>query len=142
MNRNIMVSLKGNQTNSEGESEPIEVITTGSYYFKGDSHYVIYDEGVAGEAELSHSTLKFSADEVMLKRTGPGAVTMYFNTEAKTQSGYGTPYGNLVVGIETERIDLEEQDDYMKLEIKYILDVNYEYAADCTLELEIRSLVP
>lgn len=142
MNGKVMVTLKGNQTNADGVSEPVEVITTGSYYKKGDSHYVLYDECVAGDEEKSHSTLKFSQDEVMLKRTGPGAMVMYFNPGVKTQSGYSTPFGNLAMGVETEKIFLEVQDEYIKLEIKYVLDVNYEYAADCILEAELRSLIP
>ena len=44
MTKDVLISISGLQF-AEGEnSEPVEVITSGSYYKKNGKHYILYDE--------------------------------------------------------------------------------------------------
>ena len=52
---------------------------------------------------------------------------------------YETPFGNLLVGISATNIDVTNGEENMDIEVRYVLDVNYEHMADCTLNMSIKS---
>nr|MCR5474642.1 DUF1934 domain-containing protein [Lachnospiraceae bacterium] len=52
---------------------------------------------------------------------------------------YVTPYGALLVGIDTDRIDIRESKDKINIDIDYALDINYEHLANCKIKMEIRN---
>ena len=56
-------------------------------------------------------------------------------------TNYITPYGTLLVGIDTDRIDIKESDDVININIDYALDINYEHLADCSIRMEIKNSV-
>ena len=43
MTKDVLVSVRGAHI-ADGETNNLEVITAGSYYFKNGKHYIIYDE--------------------------------------------------------------------------------------------------
>ena len=56
-------------------------------------------------------------------------------------TNYVTPYGSLLVGIDTDRIDIRESDDVINIDIDYALDINYEHLANCKIQMEIKNSV-
>lgn len=48
MTKDVLVSVRGAHI-ADGETNNLEVITAGSYYFKNGKHYIIYDEILEGE---------------------------------------------------------------------------------------------
>lgn len=47
MEKDVLISIRGLQylmDEESGEQEPVEVMTTGSYYKKNGHHFLIYDE--------------------------------------------------------------------------------------------------
>ena len=44
-----------------------------------------------------------------------------------------------MVGLETERMDCTEEEDRLSLLLQYRLEVDYQYMADCTVEIRIES---
>lgn len=137
MTRDVLVSVTGTQFGTEGENEPIEVITTGDYYYKNNKHYVLYDEVIEGTDGVTKNTLKFSDGELSIKRSGATNVQMIFNKENKTMSNYGTPYGNLLIGVDTNQITCNESEDKISIDVDYTLDVNYEFLADCKISVNV-----
>lgn len=138
MTKEVLVSICGTHINESGENDPIEVITTGDYYFKNDKHYVMFDEVLEGTDGITRSTFKFDPRECLMKRTGATNVQMIFDRDNKTVSSYMTPFGSIVIGIDTNRIDYSESEELISIDIGYALDVNYEYLADCRLRVDIR----
>ena len=138
MTKDVLVSICGTQYDDSGSQLPIEVITTGDYYFKNEKHYVMFDEVVEGTEGITKSTFKFSRDECLMKRTGATNVQMIFDTGNKTVSSYATPFGSLVIGIDTNNIDYKESEEQISIDIDYALDINYEFIADCKLRVDIR----
>lgn len=137
MTRDVFVTISGTQFSSEMGEEPIEVISKGDYFFKNNKHYVVFEELLEGSSEITKSTLKFSEKEVSLKRSGAMSMQLLFNLQMKTMSDYRTPFGNLVIGIDTKGIACDEQEEKIDLDVAYALEVNYEYLADCRLKVSI-----
>ena len=49
------------------------------------------------------------------------------------------PYGELLVGIHTRNLRLEESEDRIDVNIIYELDVNGEKVADCNIAMQVKS---
>ena len=50
---------------------------------------------------------------------------------------YGTPYGDILIGIDTGDIRIIEDEDSIHVDVDYSLEANYEHMADCKLEMNI-----
>ena len=58
--------------------------------------------------------------------------------DKKNQSCYLTPMGELVVGIQTNDIRVEEEENLIKINVEYSLDINYEHVSDCNITVAVR----
>ncbi len=140
MRKDVIVSVRGLQFENGQDGEAVESIQRGEYFFRGKSHYVLYDELVEGLNTTVKNTIKFSEGEMHLSKKGAINVNMDFVENQKNLTDYRTPYGNIVIGLEASRVSLEEEEKKMKLEVDYTLDVNYEYLADCKIRIDIHDL--
>ena len=138
MNKDVWVSVAGLQFGENPEGDKIEILTPGNYYRKKDHHYVTYDEVVEGSDEITKNIVKFDNDMLTISKRGFTNVEMIFEENKRNMTNYVTPYGTLLVGIDTGRIDIREADDVINIDIDYALDVNYEHLADCRIKMEIK----
>lgn len=139
MTKDVFLSLKGLQMESGEEAQEMETITAADYYRKKDSHYVVYEEMTEGFHETTKNMIKFKDSCLEVSKKGLINVHMVFEKNKKNMTSYMTPYGNILIGIDTESISLKENEDQIRLEVEYSLDANYQHLADCKIELEIRS---
>ena len=117
----------------------MEVVTAGSYYHRNGKHYILYDEVVEGCSGHIHNTVKIGEESLEVIKRGISNVHMVFEKNKKNVSCYATPFGNLTVGIMAHRIRIEERDTDIDVEVGYSLDVNDEYLADCSIQLNVKS---
>ncbi|MCR5301440.1 MAG: DUF1934 domain-containing protein [Lachnospiraceae bacterium] len=141
MEKDVWVSVAGLQFGNSPEGERIEILTPGCYYRKKDHHYLTYDEVVEGSDEITRNIVKFDDDMLSISKSGFANVEMIFEKNKRNMTNYVTPYGSLVVGIDTDRIDIVEKEDQINIDIDYALDVNYEHLANCRIKMEITSSV-
>ncbi|MDE7339508.1 MAG: DUF1934 domain-containing protein [Lachnospiraceae bacterium] len=140
MTKDVLISLRGLQFDqSDSDVEKIETIMPGSYYEKNGSHYVLYDEIMEGFSEPVRNRIKFGEHVLELTRSGAVNVHMIFEENRKNMTSYNTPYGNILIGIDTRKIHITQESDRIVVDVDYALDVNYEYLADCQIVLDIRS---
>ncbi len=137
MTKDVMLSIRGLQFDHGPESEEIETIQWGQYYKRNGTHYVLFDELMEGFQEPVHNTIKFKNHEMNLTKKGLLNVSMVFEEDKKNMTNYRTPYGNLLIGLDTSRVSFTEKEDEIKVSVEYTLDVNYEYLADCSIEIKI-----
>ena len=137
MTKEVFLFLKGLQMESGEEAQEMETITAADYYRKKDSHYVIYEEMTEGFEESTKNILKFRDSYLEVSKKGLVNVHMVFEENKKNMTSYMTPYGNILIGIDTESVLLKEKEDQIRLEVEYSLDANYQHLADCKIELEL-----
>lgn len=140
MTKEVLVSIKGMQFDGES-GDTIETMNAAQYFLKNDGHYVIYDEVVEGESRTTKNILKFKGKTFELTKRGLVNVHMLFEEGQKSMANYSTPFGDILMGMDTSKVEIKEADDGQKLQIivEYALDVNYEFLADCKIEIEILS---
>mgnify|MGYP001026389789 FL=1 len=140
MTKDVFISIKGLQFEQNAgieDESPIEVITKGDYYKKNGKHYVVFEEMAEDGREKTRNLIKFAEKQFDLQRKGSVNVHMVFDENRKTQSYYGTPFGNILIGIDTENVSFTETEDRIRLSVDYSLDVNYEFLAECKIAVDI-----
>lgn len=140
MTKEVLLTLQGLQFDQrEVDSDKIEMVTVGDYFKKNDRHYVVYEEITEGFEQPTKNRLKFSDHMVELTRNGLVNVHMVFQENKKNMSNYNTPFGQILVGIDTKRINIDEREDNIVVDVDYALDINYEFLSDCHIKIDIRS---
>ena len=138
MTKDIFLSLKGLQIENSEQAQELETITPADYYLRNGSHYVIYDEVTEGFEENTRNMIKFNDSCVEVSKKGLVNVHMVFEENKKNMTSYMTPYGNILIGIDTGSIFVEEEEKRIHVEVAYTLDANYQYLADCRIEMNIK----
>lgn len=139
MTKDILIALKGIQfEGGGGGTEEMEVFTAGEYFFKNDTHYLLYEETDENGNETS-SRIKIKKGVVELTKKGDINVHMIFETGKKNLTNYQTSYGTLAIGLYTDNICFEKEDDRLHLKISYQLEINYTPMAECEISLEAAS---
>ena len=140
MTKDVMISIRGIQFEEGMDGEKIESLQKGEYYSRNDMHYILFEEVVEGMEDPVKSMIKFKEGEMHLNKKGPINVTMDFLEDRKTLTDYRTPFGSLVIGLEAKRVNYEEEEKRILLDVDYVLEVNYEPLANCKIRVDIRSM--
>lgn len=139
MTKEVLVSLRGLQFAEDMDNEPVEVITTGDYYKKNDKHYILYDEVTEGTTETTKNIVKIGDAFLDITKRGATNVHMMFEKDKKNVSYYYTPFGSLLIGIDTTKIEVKETENDIHVVVEYALEFNYEHMADCTIHMNVKS---
>ena len=137
MTKDVFVSISGMHEEiaetpavERDEAEAIEVVTPGSYYFRNEKHYIVYDEAVEGSSEMIRNRIKITGTGcVEIVKSGLSDSHMIFEKNKKNSTYYRTPYGQM----------LQVTEDEIDVRIEYELDVNHEPMADCRIKMNIMS---
>ena len=138
MTKEVLVSIRGAHM-VDGDAGDVSVITAGSYYFKNGRHYVIYDELLDDMEGAIRNTIKIGAGAVDIIKSGAARSHMNFEKEKTSRSCYVTPYGQMMVGVTTDGIEISEQPDQLKVSIDYTLEINYEQMSSCHIQIDVSS---
>lgn len=139
MNKDVLVSIKGLQFDEAGGDGEIETVTPGQYYKKNGNHYLLYEEAMEGFTELTHNKIKWTDHSLDLTKKGVVNVHMVFEENQKNMTDYQTPFGNILIGIDTKKISVDESQENIRVNVNYALEINYEHLADCSITMDIRN---
>lgn len=140
MTKDVLLSMKGMQfalNENQSESENIEILTTAQYYNKGTHSYLIYEEILEGVTEAIQNRIKFSDSYIEVTKRGPINVNMIFESGKQHLANYHTPYGEIVIGINTKSVSVIEEENRIHLQADYALDLNYEFLSNCSIVMDI-----
>lgn len=137
MTEDVLISVKGLHTLEDAQKDEVEVISAGKYYKRNGKHYVLFEEAVEGSSEPINSRIKLAQEYMEVHQKGAVNSQMVFERDRKNESWYGTPYGNMLAGIQVKNMKMEESQDIIKASVDYSLELNYEHMADCQLQVKI-----
>ena len=138
MTRDVLIRISGFQMLEE-EQDSIEIITPGDYFLKNGKHYILYDEIIEGFEGVIKNTIKVASDSMDIRKSGISNVRMSFETDKKNISCYATPMGEMMIGINTRQISVDEAEDSLKIRVDYSLDINYEHISDHEIAIDVYS---
>ena len=144
MTKDVFVSISGMHEEiaetpavERDEAEAIEVVTPGSYYFRNEKHYIVYDEVMEGFEEATKNIFKFDGSCLEVTKRGAVNVHMLFEEQKKNMTTYHTPFGDILIGIDTEKIEVSEEENKIHVHVDYSLEANYQHLADCKIDMKI-----
>ena len=139
MIKEVIITICGLQAGLDADGEPIEMITTGEYFYKNGKHYLLYEEVMEGESSVTKNRIKVATDYMELTKNGVVSVHMVFEKGKKNQTHYYTPYGSLMIGIDAQKVEFIEKEDEIDIDVEYALELNQEHAANCNIKINVKS---
>lgn len=84
MTKDVLITIKGLQSLGEAsETEEVELVAKGDYYFKNGHHYIFFEERTEGFTEPTRNSIKVSGSSVEVKKKGLTNVQMIFEENKK-----------------------------------------------------------
>lgn len=136
MTKDVWIKVSGLQFTGGGpEAEPVEIITSGTYTEKNGKHYLRYEEILPDESGTTMNTVVIDPESVDILKKGSSSASMFFHRDQKTFSIYNTPFGHLVLGLDTQLIDIDARSDSLAVQVEYGLELNNQFVADCRISI-------
>lgn len=141
MTEDILISVRGLHTldieQEEEETDELEMTMPGKYYFRNGKHYVLFEETDEESQSVVKNRFKLSEDRLEISKKGVMNATMTFQRGEKSSSWYGTPVGDVQLGIEVTDMQLMEGEDEIEMNVAYALEMNSEHVSDSRIRLRI-----
>lgn len=139
MTKDVFVSVTGLQVMGDTrDSQPIEMVTVGEYYFRNGKHFIKFDEVFEGFPGTTENIIKANSESMEVRKKGTANVHMVFNPQKKNITFYQTPFGSVQMGIAATRIKCEESEENIDIQVDYFLELNEEPVADCYITVNVR----
>lgn len=122
MDKDVIISVKGTQTYSNQETNELELITEGKYCKDGDAYLITYNESEVTGMEGTTTTLKVADGVITLTRCGSINSIFMFQRGQKHISYYDTEYGSFTIGVVTNDMDINVNDNGGEIRVDYQLE--------------------
>lgn len=124
----------------DGEENVVVSTVNGCYYEKNNYCYIKYNQSLEEGGTLVPHLLKFSKDHVVMTKKVPQKMAMEFLKEKCTSCEYITPYGMVLLEIQTKSIELCIAEEVL-LELDYVLLRNGEKLSECKMKIKTTAVL-
>jgi uncharacterized beta-barrel protein YwiB (DUF1934 family) len=137
--KKVLIAIKGYQQLPDSDEECIELITTGEYAFADGRVEFWYNETEITGLEGTTTTFTVDDELIVMNREGTVNTQMIYQEGRKHNFMYETPYGTMLMGVDTQKIVRGLDADGGRLEIYYVLDMNNTIVSRNKFKIYIRS---
>ena len=109
------------------------------YYFRNGGHFVKFEEEAEGFTETSKCLLKVRDDLIEMTKKGLVDSHMIFEEGKLHTTNYKTPFGVIMMGVQTKHVHIFEEENALAIQIEYALEAQEEHMADCSIRIMIKS---
>ena len=138
MTKDVLITVSGLRLEGN-EEEEIEVVTSGQYYNKNNKDYIIYEEYLREEDDVTKCSIIIDNDKVDIIKHGPANVHMIFDKDKRNATYYKTPYGKILMGFNTTDLKVEKNEDQINVFLKYNIDINNNHLTENDIIINIKS---
>ena len=136
--KKVLISIKGLPVFSANEDDAFELMTDGEYSKEdGKSTFSYIDSTLTGQDGML-TTFDVEGDRVVLRRGDGMGGDMIFSENQKHHFLYDTPFGAIMLGIDTHSITNNMNDDGGNLEIRYDIEVDNVSVSQNLFKINIR----
>lgn len=135
---NVIISLISTQFDGN-TSEQTELITRGRLEKKADRYVISYDETEATGFDGTVTELSvYGNRKIVLNRRGEYMSNLIVEQGKKHHCHYGTPYGEIMVGVNSKEINSTLTENGGNVSFKYVIDVNSSYLGDFDISIDVK----
>ena len=138
MTKEVELMIKGVQKYADHVDDDLQTCAKGEYYYRNGSHYVLYEEHNEGFTETTKSMLKLKDGCLEMTRKGLVNTSMVFEQGKETASTYKTPFGEMLLGIRTKKLNVTTAEDKIQIKVAYSLEAEGRHMAECEIEVVVR----
>ncbi len=120
-----LIKIKNIQS-AGGEEQETELICEGKFYKKDDKMYIFYQEEESGETAACTVMIIIDKNTVTVSRKGDFSSKMNYCQGESEDILYHTPYGDLVFGLKTLKLENNLTEAGGSLKIIYNLSIDGE----------------
>jgi len=137
--KRVTISIKGSPAQTDNDDDSFELMTDGEYSrVNGVSTFSYLESELTGLDGLL-TTFDVEPDRVVLRRGDGLSGDMIFSEKQKHHFLYETPFGSIMMGIDTQSIKKNMRDDGGSLEIRYNIEVDNISVSQNLFQIDIRS---
>lgn len=141
MTKDVKIIVLGHHDNGDGDVGTIRTTSVGQYFEKGDSHYLLYEEIPEGFDKPVNNRIKYKEGYVELVKTGLVRSRMVFELGKTIMTNYNTPYGEVLMGVNTKSIHITQWEDMIRIEVDYCLEVDERQMSKSKITIKIKPAV-
>ena len=134
---NYIITIDNTQYNENGKDH-FTLSTVGDYTKDGETRIIRYRDSAATGFEGSETTLHVTPGMVTMIRTGEYASSLILEKGRRHTCHYGTPVGDLPLGINTTKLENGLTASGGTLDFSYSLDLNANLFAATELKITVR----
>ncbi|MGE5328855.1 MAG: DUF1934 domain-containing protein [Deltaproteobacteria bacterium] len=138
--KEVIISVVGTQTGSNGEGNPIELVTEGKFYNEGNGYTAVYKETRITGMDGTVTTVAISPEIVILTREGSVNSQLIFEKGQRHVSHYDTAHGAFTIGVFTNTMFINVNEHGGELKIDYHLEIDNADAGTNDFHMIIREV--
>ena len=138
MEKDVIISIKGNQKFAGADNDVIELVTCGQLSRDGEGYTLSYQESELTGLEGTLTTIQVEPERVTMLRTGQVNTQMVFQEGRRHLAMYDTPYGAMAIGVNTRSMYAELDDKGGSIEIDYNLEIDHAVAGRNIFRINVR----
>ncbi|MDU2490208.1 MAG: DUF1934 domain-containing protein [Clostridium celatum] len=136
MEKRAIISVKS--SSNLDPNEAIEVVTPGKFIIEENGFKAIYEESEISGMEGTTTTLNIQDNIMVLERVGSTSTNMEFKEGEMAVSLYNTPYGVLNLNVDTEKLNININENGGEIYSKYILGLEGQDGITTELNIKIK----
>ena len=136
MEKRAIISVKS--SSKLDPNEAIEVVTPGKFIIEENGFKAIYEESEISGMEGTTTTLNIQDNIMVLERVGSTTTNMEFKEGTMAVSLYNTPYGVLNLNVDTEKLNINVNENGGEIYSKYILGLEGQEGITTELNIKIK----
>ena len=138
MEDKYIISIKGFQEYDGDDNTDVQLTTEADFEKQDGVYFIDYEESEITGLEGTKTLIEIGDNYVSLQRNGSVNTQMLFMKDRKTSTYYNTPYGNMTVGIFTDKLNIDITENGGSVNVDYYLDINNSTRSKNNFEIEIR----
>ena len=138
MEKEVIISIKGQQKFAGADNDVIELVTCGRLARDEKGYMLSYQESELTGLEGTLTTIQVEPERVTMLRTGQVNTQMVFQEGRRHLSMYNTPYGSMAVGVNTRHLYAELDEAGGDIEIDYAIEIDHAIVGRNVFQINVR----
>jgi uncharacterized beta-barrel protein YwiB (DUF1934 family) len=141
MRKNVLISIKGLQRfDGVEDMDTVELVTPGVLTTVAGGYNLSYRETEITGLEGTVTSFQVFPKQVSLIRVGSVCLQMVFEEGRRHFSVYETPYGNMSVGVRTQKMRNSLGASGGRIDIKYAIEIDHALAGNNEFHIDVKEL--
>lgn len=137
MEKPVIISVRSSQVLQDGQKDQMELVSQGTLAREGEAMVLSYEESELTGLEGTTTTFRVEPHRIVLLREGTLNSEMIFQEGQKHVSLYQTPYGALMLGVNTHKAVAHLTEAGGTLSIRYGMEADGETMGENAFEIQV-----